>query len=237
MTGMEKTVGEMTERELIGKCIRYDALQRKNKRKADTFKAELQRRAIRIMDDRNIRYVRFYGDGSAASVTDSLKLEVLNMERLGELLGKGLISEQVTRTEKIDYKWKPKFERVLKVIFTGDYTFEPTLEEFLDQMSVVPDASQKKLLLKNLRGDYDRDRETLWTVLGYMLPGQKPEEVRAPDFDIELYYIYKIKNGELLRAYLPEEGMEGLIARIRSCILVESSTAVKVDYKKEDMGD
>ena len=96
----------------------------------------------------------------------------------------------------------------IMAIFTGDYTFETTLEEFLDEMSIKPDDKQKKLLLKKLKGEFEKDKETLISVL-------VPEGETVPDFDVELWYIYRIKNGELIKAFLPEEMIDAIIEGIR----------------------
>ncbi len=228
-------LSKMSNSELIDACITLDKQIKDAKRKSDSYKAELQSRAITIMEDKNIRFVKFYGQNSFASINDNMKLEVLNMERLKTLFGSGVIKEQVTESEEIKYKWKVKFEKLLKVIFNGDYTFELTLEEFLDTMSIVPDQKQKKLLLKHLKGDYEKDKGILYTDLGLCDKDEDwQKKAGLPDMDVELYYIYKIKNGELLKAFLPEEGIDNLIKEIRKCILVETSTAIKVDYEQSE---
>ena len=86
---------------------------------------------------------------------------------------------------------------------------------------------QMKLLLKKLKGDYVKDKDVLTSVLGY-------EPGNTPDFDVELWYIYRIKNGELIRAVLPEEFLNETIGEIRKCLIVDSKTAITIDYKKED---
>ncbi len=67
---------------------------------------------------------------------------------------------KVKEETKTTYKFDSKFEKAMKAIFTGDYTFETTLEEFLDEMSIKPDDKQKKLLLKKLKGEFEKDKET-----------------------------------------------------------------------------
>jgi hypothetical protein len=135
----------------------------------------------------------------------------------------------VTETTKTDYKYKPMLERVLKAIFTGDYTFEYTMEEFLGtQLPVKPDAPQMKLLLKKLKGDYAKDREILENVLGSV------DGKAVLDLDVELWHIYRIRNGELIRAVLPEEFLDDTIEEIRKCLIVDSKTGITIDYDKED---
>ena len=97
-------------------------------------------------------------------------------------------------------------------------------------MPLKPDDNQKKLLLKKLKGDFEKDKDTLTSVL---LGGVKDGE-SAPDFDVELWYIYRIKNAELIRAFLPEELIDSTINEIRKCILVETKTSITLDYKEEE---
>lgn len=169
-----------------------------------------------------------YGNTGSVSVADTQALDVLNVDRLQELLGSGVWKQNVTETTKTEYKYKPMLERVLKAVFTGDYLFDCTLDEFLtEQMTERIDMQQLKLLQKKLKGDYAKDREVLLSVLGY-------EEGKAPDFDVELWHIHRIKNAELIRAVLPEEFLDDTIAEIRKCLIVDSKTAITIDYQKED---
>lgn len=57
-----------------------------------------------------------------------------------------------------------------------------------------------------------------------------PEGETVPDFDVELWYIYRIKNGELIKAFLPEEMIDATIEGIRKSILVETKTSITLDY-------
>ena len=71
-----------------------------------------------------------------------------------------------------------------------------------------------------------KDKQTLVSVFGY------PNEDAAPDFDVELYYIYKIKNGELIRAFLPEDCLDQTLEEIRRCLIVDTKTSITIDYDK-----
>lgn len=51
---------------------------------------------------------------------------------------------------------------------------------------------------------------------------------------MELWFIYKIRNGELIRAVLPEEFLDQTIQDIRKCLIVESKTGITIDYDKEE---
>lgn len=78
--------------------------------------------------------------------------------------------------------------------------------------------------MKKLKGDYEKDRQVLEAVLG------KPED---ENYDVELFYIHQIKNGELIRAFLPEEGLDFMLREIRKVIMVETKVAIKLDYEED----
>ena len=226
METQEKTPKSMTNEELIGACVTLDREQKKSRAMLNGDKAELQARGLALMEDHNVKYVKFYGGEGSAAITDSMSLDILNPDKLKELVGEGVYNMKVKEETKTTYKYDSKFEKALKAIFTGDYTFETTLEEFLEEMSIKPDAKQKKLLMKKLKGEFEKDKETLISVL-------VPEGQEAPDFDVELWYIYRIKNGELIRAFLPEEMLDSTIESIRKSILVETKTSITLDYDTE----
>ncbi len=213
---------------LVSEAVRLDQEQKRCKMELDAVKAEIQARGLRVIEDRNIRYVKYHSPDGSAAVADTQSLDILNVDKLKELISEGVWKQNVTETTKTDYKYKPVLERVLKAVFTGDYTFEYSLEEFIDgNLPVKPDERQKKLLLKKLKGDYAKDRDTLISVFGYENDGT------APDFDVELWYIYKIKNGELIRSVLPEEFLDQTIRDIKKCLMVDSKTSITIDYDKE----
>lgn len=224
-----KALKTMSEKQLVSEAVRLDSNQKRCKRELDAIKAEIQARGLRVIEDRNIKYVKYYSPEGSAAVADTQSLEILNVDRLRGLLSAGVWKQNVTETTKTDYKYKPMLERVLKAVFTGDYSFEYSLEEFISgHLPNKPDEKQKKLLLKKLKGDYEKDKAALISVFGYEDAGA------APDFDVELWFIYKIKNGELIRAVLPEEFLDQTIQEIRKCLMVDSKTSITIDYDKEE---
>ena len=225
---IQQTVKSMSNEQLIEACIQLDCEQKKGRIRMNSYKAELQARGLSIMEDHNVKYVKFYGNTGSVAIMDSMSLDVLNPDKLKELVGESIYKMRVKEEVKTTYKFDSKFERALKAIFTGDYTFEMTLEEFLDEVFVM-DEKQKKLLLKKLKGDFEKDKETLIAVLAL----DAGMAGRSPDLDVELWYIYRIKNGELIRAFLPEEMIDNTIEAVRKCILVETKTSITLDYDEE----
>lgn len=222
---------QMDDKCLVRYAVGLDQEQKEARKMLDAVKAEIQGRGLQMLEDRNVKYIRFFADEGSAAVMDTQSMEILNIDKLRELLSEGVWKQNVTETTKTDYKFKPMLERVLKAVFTGDYSFEYTLDEFLaDKMTVRPDGRQKKLLLKKLKGDYARDKSTLLSVFGYN------SVETAPDFDVELWYIYKIKNGELIRAVFEEEFLDQTLEAVRRCLAVDSKTSITIEYDKEETG-
>ncbi len=211
---------------LVEECIALDREQKRNRTLMNSYKAELQARGLSEMEDHNVRYVKYYGEEGSAAITDSMALDILQPDRLKELVGAGVWDSKVKTTTEVKHKCDAKFERMLKAVFTGDYTFEMTLEELLDEMSVKPDEKQRKLLLKKLKGDFEKDRELLVATF-------VPEGGKAPDFDVELWYIYRIKNAELIRAFLPDGPLDETLEGIKKSIIVESKTSITIDYDED----
>ena len=146
----QQTVKSMTNEQLIGACVWLDREQKKSRAMMNSYKAELQARGLAIMEDHNVKYVKFYGDEGSAAITDSMSLDILNPDKLKEFVGEGVYKMKVKEETKTTYKFDSKFEKAMKAIFTGDYTFETTLEEFLDEMSIKPDDKQKNAAGKAL---------------------------------------------------------------------------------------
>ena len=107
------TIKEMTNEQLVGYCIWLDKEARKNKTVMNNYKAELQERGIDIMNNQNIKFVKFFGDAGSASIQDSLSLDVLNIDKLKELLGSGLYAQKVKETIDVKLKFDTKLERAL----------------------------------------------------------------------------------------------------------------------------
>ena len=213
--------------ELIAAAIQLDREQKKGRIALSRYKGELERRGQRLMDDMNTHYVKFFSTAGKAGITDSSRMDILNPDKLKELIGEGVYKTKIRENVKTEYKVDQKLERALKAIFKKDYTFEQGLEEFLQSLNPVPDASQLQLLMKKLKGDYDKDREAMIEIL------QLPADT---DLDVELWYIYKIKNAELIKAFLPEEGIDWTMEAVRKCILLDSKTSVTLDYGEEGNG-
>lgn len=126
----------------------------------------------------------------------------------------------VTATASVKYKYDSKLETALKSIFTGKYCFDMTMLEYLNNSALfplAPEAKQVKLLLKKLTGDYKKDNKLLTSMFG------------TGSYDEELLYIHRIRNGELIKLFLPDEGLEETIVKIKRCLTVEDEVKITID--------
>lgn len=222
-------LNEVLDRDLVERLVELDRENKKTKREMDKIKAELQQRGIQTLENQNVKIARFYAATGNVSVMETQSMDILNIPKLRELLGEGLWETKVKVKTETKYDYDKRLEQMLKAIFRDDYTFEYTLEEFVSEhMSVKPTPDQKRLLLKKLKGDYVSDRKTMLSVFDYA------EGASAPDFDVELYYIYKIKNAELIRAFLPEEFLDDTMKKIKDIMIVDGKTSITLSYQDED---
>lgn len=95
METQEKTPKSMTNEELIGACVTLDREQKKSRAMLNGYKAELQARGLALMEDHNVKYVKFYGGEGSAAITDSMSLDILNPDKLKELVGEGVYNMKV----------------------------------------------------------------------------------------------------------------------------------------------
>ena len=96
---MLEGLNKVDTRTLICLCIDNDRRMKDMKKEMDALKAELQARGVREMEDHNVKFVRYYGLEGNASVTESLSLDILNPDRLKEIVGSGVWDMKVKRTE------------------------------------------------------------------------------------------------------------------------------------------
>lgn len=215
---------EMTTRRLVDYVLGLKEEASAAKQELDTAVAELQMRAERITTDRNIKFVEFSGSTGKGlcTVTTAQSLDILNLPKLKELVGEELVKQKVSFELIEKQHVDAKFKEALIAIFLGEYNTEYTVEQVVKEIVTTYglDASAEQLLLKKLKGDYKKDKKTLMDVL----------KLSEEDFNLdeELYYIYQIKKYELIKAYLNENQLSGMLDEIRKYIVVEETVKVEV---------
>lgn len=230
-------LNKVSNKELIDLAVTAMKVAEEAKSALEKYKAEIQSRGLAVLKDQNNRYCKMYGtDGSYAAVSEPQEIDILNRDRLKAAIGESVYQDRVSETTKTTYTLDKKLEKALKAIATNDYTYEYTLDAYLDQMSVPVSKGQKEVLKRRLKGDYKLDKKTLLTVLGYLSNDTTEEaaEAAAPNLDMDLFYISKIKNAELIQAFLPDEGIDWSVEEIKRALIVTSKLKLEISYNRED---
>lgn len=196
------------------------------KQEIDAMKGELQTRGLQVLDERNQKFIEFFGKNAGiASITIAQKMEILNYFRLKELLGADFIDEKIKRMPTdIKYDVDSKFNQALIALVTGDYEAETTLDDVLNELDVT--QTQKELIKKKLKGDYKKDRKVLADIL-------KIDERELP-YDTELFFIGKIKNYQLITAYFDENRLDEIKKELKKCVAVDETVKIAAKSTKED---
>lgn len=216
----DSKLGKLDTKEIVTRLISMDRKRAKIVEDIDRYKAEISARGSAVLDDTNTKFVKYYGENGSCAVTIAEKLFIADDLRLKDMFPEGVYDKLVTVTSSVKYKYDGKLEAALKAVFSGEYIFDMTMQEYLCNSALFPlqpDVRQVKLLLKKLTGDYKKDNKLLASMFG------------AGSYDEELLYIHRIRNGELIRLFLPDEGIEETIEKIRGCLTVENDVKVTID--------
>lgn len=216
---------EMELKQIIEFAAAKDQKVKETTAELDILKAELQRRAENELEEKNIKFTEFFGTvNSYVNVSYAQKLEVLNMPKVKELLGDELIMEKIQqKPSEVKYEFDKKFKQALIAVITGDYSDEFTIDKILNDSGWKMDERQRSLILKKLKGEYTKDLDMLRKTLGC-------PELEA---DEELYYIYKIKNWELIRAFFPADRFKKVAEEIKKYAVVDETPKIELKYSKE----
>ena len=78
----------MDDKQLVAEAVKLDKEQKQGRHRLDIVKAEIQARGLRVIEDCNIRYIKYTAPEGSVAVTDTQSLDVLNVDKL-----KGLEAE------------------------------------------------------------------------------------------------------------------------------------------------
>ncbi len=216
----ETKLGKYSTGELVTKLISMDRKRARLVEEIDKYKAEISARGGAALDDTNTKFIKYYGENGSCAVTFAEKLFIADDLRLKEMFPEGVYDKLVTVTNSVKYKYDSKLEMALKAIFSGEYLFDMTMLEYLNNNALFPlhpDVKQVKLLQKKLTGDYKKDNKLLISMFG------------AGSYDEELLYVHRIRNGELIKLFLPDEGLADAVEKIKGCLTVENDVKITID--------
>lgn len=220
---------ESSSAELIDILIQKEKEAAELKTDIDILKGEIQTRGVRVLEERNTKYIEFFGESSGiASVQIAQKMEILNYYKLQEMLGKEFVEEKIKRVPAdVKYTVDKKFQQAITALVTDDYARGYTLEEVVE--GITEDQKQRNLLLKKLKGDYKSDKKTICSVLGI-----SDTEL---EMDTELFLIGKIINWQLIEAFFEtdnEDKFNKIRNEVKKCIMVDDTVKIATKSTKEE---
>lgn len=215
---------ELSEGEIIDILVEKEKGAAELKNDIDMLKAEIQSRGLRVLEDRNIKMVEFFGETSGmAAVTMAQKMEILNYFRLEEIVGEELLQEKVKRESTIKYNVDKKFNQALIAVATDDYVRDMKIADVVNNLT--DDDKKRSLILKKVKGDFKKDKKNVCAILGV-------SESEA-DIDTEMYLIGKIMNWNLIEVYFrcteDVEKFSAFAEELKKCLSVDES--LKITFK------
>jgi len=204
----------MTEiEEKVNKAIELDRQVKESKKELDSIKAELQAEALAEMDNKNLKYIEYYGDKGSCSVTYKEKFEVDNLPELTQVVGEVIVGK-VKKEETVKVTVDDKFKKALIVLYSGEFRQHDIVKILKD---LYLDDKKIKVALKKLKGDYLKDKELLSSL------GVKAE------IEEELDAIREQKNFELVEKFFDIEKLD--IERLKKSISVEETLSIGFNYE------
>ena len=195
------------------------------KKEIEKLKGEFQKLGIEEMQDKKVKQVEFWGNNNAkVVVTCSESLKVVSHTFLLQTLGDVL---KDFAKEKTTYEYSEPFKRILTAIFQGTY-IEQALDEVIAQ--VTEDEKTRKALKKKLKGNWEKDVETLKSLAGL---NQKDAEHFA--FFVQESVNYE-KIVQLLTAAGHQPGTPSFdiaIQAVKNAVVVEEG--IKVGLEAEEV--
>ena len=217
---MEVTVNSDT-RKLVDRAVQLKKEQQKLKVEMDAVTAELAGISERVLTDRGVKSTVVYGTGgNGVIVTSPVKINIVSYGKLTDSLGAALVNEYAP-LKIVDPVREPEknFLQMCSDV-VRDYYMPGDLGQFLDEAFSL-NAETKSVLLKKLKGVYDKDLKVLESVLG---PG---------DYDVELFHIVRLLNYKRMRQYLPAD-MDSAIAAIKETVAVDEGVKAEIFFRAED---
>lgn len=199
--------------EKVSKAIEIDKQMKENKKELDTIKAELQAVALQEMENKNLKYIEYFGTDGSCAIAYKEKFEVDNLPELRSAVGE-VIDGKYKKEETIKITVDNKFKEALIALYKGEYEQHDVVQIL---KGLYLDDKQIKIALKKLKGDYIKDKELLESL------GVKTE------IEEELDAIREHKNFELVEKFFKIDEID--IERLKKSISVEESLSIGLNYE------
>ncbi|MEA4986994.1 MAG: hypothetical protein VB095_02965 [Anaerovorax sp.] len=198
----------------VSKAIEIDKRMKEDKKELDIIKAELQAEALQEMENKNLKYVEYFGTDGSCAIAYKEKFEVDNFPALVDSVGE-VIEGKYTKEESVKITVDKKLQEALIALYKGEYK-QHDITQILKDLYL--DDKQIKVALKKLKDDYKKDKELLESL------GVKS------DIEEELDAIREQKNYELVEKFFDLRQID--IERVKKSISVEDSLSVGLNYEK-----
>lgn len=202
---------------LVDEAIEIDRRMKSDKKRLDEIKAQLTATAFDEMENKNLKYIQYYGKNGSFNVVYKEKFEVDRFSILREVLG-DLVDGKVRKKEEVKYEVDSKFKSALIALYKGDFDENVSIDNVLQELGV--DNTTLKAVKKKLKGDYIKDKALL-----------ESAGVKDDDLEEELDAIRMYKNSELVNRFFGDLSAEQ-IEQLRKAIFVEDNLSVGLDYEK-----
>jgi hypothetical protein len=190
------------------------------KAELEVINAEIQDRAINFQEDRHIKFTEWHGSEKAlATVTVASTMDILNIVKLKDVLGKELVDEKIRVKQDIKYDIDASFKRALIALILDDYDDKMSIDEVIDATEwCVGNPEKKATIKKKLKGDYKKDKKVILDALNL-----SDEQI---DIDTELFIIYQIKNFELIKAYFDIDSLDEVKELVKRYVTVDETAKI-----------
>ncbi len=203
-------------REMIDRAITLERQAKEVKVELDGIKAKLQAAALNEMDNKNTKYVEYFGSTGSVVVCYKEKFEVDNLPALEQIFGEVLMGK-VKKEETVKITLDTKIKNAVMSLYKEDYA-QHDLKQLLADIGVAPD--QIKAALKKLKGDYAKDIQTL-----------RSFDIETNDIEEELDAIREQKNLELISKFIEPELVD--IEKLKRSVSIEESLSVGLIFELE----
>lgn len=215
---------DMSIKDKVDEIVKWSNLASECKRELDKLKGEFQKFGLEEMSDKKLKQVEFWGSNNAkVVVTTSESLKVVSHTFLLQTLDyvlKDFAKENTT------YEYSAPFKRILTAICQGAYV-EESLDNAISQ--VTTDEKTKKALHKKLKGNWEKDIETLKILVG----------LSQVDAEHYAYFIQEIINYEKIVNLLEAAGHHKdtqdfaiALKAIRHAVVVEEGIKVGIEAEE-----
>lgn len=211
----------------VDEFVKWTSLMDEAKKEIEKLKAEFQKKAMELMKNKKVKQVEFWGTGNsrvAVTTTETLKLVSYNL--LSKIIGETLIKDFVR--EEMQYRLSEPFKRILAAAFQGNYV-EQSLNGVINQ--ITADEKTKKALKKKLKGNWEKDVESLKIIAGL---GKNEAEHYAYFIQEAVNYekiVYLLEAAGHVRSDDGDNGFKSAMENIKHAVVVEES--IKVSLERE----